>query len=383
MKKLHFIAVAGTGMGSAAGVFSQAGYEVRGSDEAVYPPMSDVLRELGIATMTPFSAENLAWRPDLAVVGNICRYNHTEVLAAQERGVPLTSFPALLGQEILAHRTALVVAGTHGKTTTSTMLAWLLREAGLEPGWLIGGVPRDLPSGFHLGRGGGPFVLEGDEYDTAFFDKNPKFVRYRPKAAIVTGVEFDHADIYDSLETVIEQFHRLASLVPPSGLLLLCADNTVCRKIAAARGNGLLYGLEGDPDCDYQAINITSLDEGGFSFGLAFHGKSIGEFTMGLTGSHNLRNMTGALALAHSLGASVESLQKSVASFRGVKRRQEVLGEVGGITVMDDFGHHPTAVALTLEGMQRKYQRIVAVFEPRSATSRRKVFQDAYVEAFS
>jgi UDP-N-acetylmuramate: L-alanyl-gamma-D-glutamyl-meso-diaminopimelate ligase len=379
MKKLHFIAIAGTGMGSAAGIFKEAGFSVKGSDQAIYPPMSTVLDNMNISLFSPFSDDNLNWEPDEVVVGNVCRKDHLEVLAAQKLNLPLTSFPQLLGREILSNRFPIIVAGTHGKTTTSTMLSFLLESAGKNPGWLIGGVPNNLKSGFSLGKGD-LFVLEGDEYDTAFFDKNPKFVRYRPAAALLTGVEFDHADIYPDLETIVQQFHRLSALVPPENPFLGSADNEICRNIANIRGSQL-YGLKEDEIADWLADDI-SYNTDTTTFTLFHRWKSYGQFTLKMSGEHNLRNITGALAMAITLGADPEILRAKLPEFSGIKKRQELIGITNQIEVIDDFGHHPTAVGLTIDGLRNKNpKRIIAVFEPRSATSRRKMFETPYVKA--
>ncbi|MBU1219251.1 UDP-N-acetylmuramate:L-alanyl-gamma-D-glutamyl-meso-diaminopimelate ligase [Myxococcota bacterium] len=377
--KLHFIGIAGTGMGNAAGLFARMGFEVRGSDEAVYPPMSDVLDHAGISVMTPYSAENLNWAPDLVVVGNICRKDHIEVLEAQRRGLPLTSFPALLGKTVLNSSNVTVVAGTHGKTTTSSMLAWIMHFAGVDPGYLIGGVPNDLPGSYEKGCGNG-FVIEGDEYDTAFFDKNPKFIHYRPKNVLLTGVEFDHADIYRDLDHVKEQFYRLRALCPPDGVFISAIENDFAADLARKTG-GVTYGIYGE-DAHFTGEVI---DENKSFRTVRFRKGStiIGDYLLKLTGLHNLRNSIGALGCAVSQELDPELCLKAVGEFNGVKRRQEIVGSVNNITIIDDFGHHPSAVKLTLEGLRKRFEgRIISVFEPRSATSRRKVFQKAYSEAF-
>ncbi len=380
-RSVHFIGIGGTGMAAAAGIALREGWEVRGSDGPLYPPMSDVLQRLEIPVYEGYSPENLSWNPDVVVVGNVCTKDHPEAVAAmQMKDTEVTSFPAFLEKYILSHRHPVVVAGTHGKTTTSTILAWLLRQAGMDPGYLIGGQPVDLEYGFATGSGD-LFVLEGDEYDTAFFDKNPKFIHYRPKALQLTSVEYDHADIYPDMDSLRRAFRRLVGLLPPSAPFLVAAESSEALRLAAARPHET-YGLEGE-GADWEARNVERSD-GVTSFTLYHGGAPVDRFKTRLIGDHNLRNVTGALAISMRLGAGVRALQKGLYSFRGVKRRQEVLVH-GPVTVIDDFGHHPTAIEHTIRAIRQAYSpaRLVAVFEPRSATSRRSVFQDAYARSLS
>jgi len=379
--KIHFIGIAGTGMGAVAGLLKAAGHDVRGSDEAVYPPMSDALARLEIPVLCPFAAENLAWGPDTVVVGNVCRRDHLEVLAAQAAGIPLTSFPAILGERVLPGRQPVVVAGTHGKTTTTTLLAHLLERCGRRPGWFIGGIPNDLPSACVTGEGA-PFVLEGDEYDTAFFDKGSKFLHYRPHAVLLTGVEFDHADIFADLAAVRAAFTTLVDLIPPDGVLLASADNAIAVDLARGRGQ-LTYGLAGE-GADYFAMARERTPEG-TSFTLHDRNGPLQDYFLPLVGEHNLRNATGALAMCLRLGVPAPELAAPLATFTGVRRRQEELGRGRGVVAVDDFGHHPTAIRVTLQALLQRYpgRRPVLVFEPRSATSRRAVFQREYAEVLS
>lgn len=368
-------------MGAVAGLLQAAGHEVRGSDEAVYPPMSDFLADMHIPVSCPFDAANLDWGPDEVVVGNICRRDHVEVLAARERNIPLTSFPAVLGERILPDRHPVVVAGTHGKTTTSSILATLLWRCGRDPGWFIGGIPNDLSSGCVPGSGK-YFVLEGDEYDTAFFDKGSKFFHYQPHGVILTGVEFDHADIFSDLAAVENAFEKFIDMIPEDGHLLACADNPFgCRQ--AARKKGETYGLAGE-NTDF-AASVIRMSQEGTSFTLDHRGEDLGEFFFPMPGIHNLRNAVGSLAMCIRLGLSPEELKTPLAMFGGVRRRQELLAEGRGMVVVDDFGHHPTAIRVTLEACRQKWpgRRMVAVFEPRSATSRRAVFQKEYADVLS
>ncbi len=379
--KIHFIGIAGTGMGAVAGLLKAAGHDVRGSDEAVYPPMSEALERAGIPVMCPFSEENLAWGPDTVVVGNVCRRDHREVTAASAAGIPLTSFPAILGERVLPGRRPVVVAGTHGKTTTTTLLATLLERCGLRPGWFIGGIPNDLPTACAPGEGD-PFVLEGDEYDTAFFDKGSKFLHYRPFAVLLTGVEFDHADIFPDLAAVTAAFTALVDLISPGGVLLASADNAIAAGLARERGQ-LTYGLAGE-NADYLA-ELREKSPAGTAFTLRDRGGPLGEFFVPLVGEHNLRNAVGALAMCLRLGVPADALAAPLAAFTGVRRRQEELGRGRGVVAVDDFGHHPTAIRVTLSGLLQRYpgRRPVLVFEPRSATSRRAVFQREYAEVLA
>jgi len=376
--KIHFIGIAGTGMGAIAGLLKAAGHDVRGSDEAVYPPMSDALARLEIPVMCPFSAENLAWGPDTVVVGNVCRRDHKEVLAATALGIGLTSFPEILGDRILPGRRPVVVAGTHGKTTTTTLLSYLLERCGLQPGWFIGGIPNDLPSACVTGEGA-PFVLEGDEYDTAFFDKGSKFLHYRPHAVLLTGVEFDHADIFADLDAVTAAFEGLVNLIPADGILLGSSDNDIAVRLARARGQQT-YGLAGE-DADWFAVT-SGKTERGTRFELHDRSGLVEIYFTPMVGDHNLRNTVGALAMCLRLGVPAGALAGPLAAFTGVRRRQEELGSGRGIVAVDDFGHHPTAIRVTLEALLQRYpgRRPVLVFEPRSATSRRAVFQKDYAQ---
>ena len=374
--KIHFIGIAGTGMGAIAGLLKAAGHDVRGSDEAVYPPMSDSLDQMQIPVMCPFAEANLSWGPDTVVVGNVCRRDHREVLAAQAAGIPLTSFPAILGERVLPGRRPVVVAGTHGKTTTTTLLSYLLERCGQKPGWFIGGIPNDLPSACVTGEGA-PFVLEGDEYDTAFFDKGSKFLHYRPYAVLLTGVEFDHADIFADLPAVTAAFENLINLIPDDGLLLSSADNDIAARLARERGQAT-YGLAGE-DADWFAV-IDQKTERGTAFELHHRDARVGAYFVPMVGDHNLRNTVGALVMCLRMGVSADALAGPLAAFTGVRRRQEELGSGRGIVAVDDFGHHPTAIRVTLEALLQRYpgRRPVLVFEPRSATSRRAVFQHEY-----
>ena len=382
--KVHLIGIAGTGMGSIAGLLRAAGHDVRGSDEHVYPPMSIQLAEQGIPVFEGFRPENLDWTPERVVVGNVCRRDHVEVLAAQERRIPLTSFPALLAEVFLEHRRSVVVAGTHGKTTTSSLLAHALTEAGRDPSFLIGGVPVNHRQSWRLG-GGEEFIIEGDEYDTAFFDKKSKFLHYRPQIVILTSVEFDHADIFADETAVKDAFREFVELIPAGGDLIVCAASPGALDVAkSARCRVTTYGRPGfAADWTFEVARRTL---GGRSeIRLAHQGTVAGTLETGLPGVYNLENLAGVVAAASRLGVPLASLARSSQRFLGVKRRQEFRGIAAGVTIVDDFAHHPTAIRETLAALKGRFGpgKLIAAFEPRSATSRRAVFQHDFVGALA
>jgi UDP-N-acetylmuramate: L-alanyl-gamma-D-glutamyl-meso-diaminopimelate ligase len=387
--KVHLIGIGGTGMGALAGLLKQAGHDVRGSDGPLYPPMSTQLAEAGVPVMTGFSPANLDWGPDCVVVVNVCSRDHVEVVAAGERGLPLESFPSLLAKLLLPGRRSLVVAGTHGKTTTASLLTWLLTVAGLRPSALVGGVPQNLGRGAVLGTGPA-IVLEGDEYDTAFFDKGSKFFHYQPIRAVVTSVEFDHADIFADLAAVKAAFIRFVQLVPADGDLIVHADDAgaveVARAAACAVTTYRVIGEADDPgSADYTARPSAKRGGGQTLFELFERGQSLGEWSTALVGGYNLGNILAAVAVARREGAEVEALRDGVRRFRGVKRRQELLGIAAGVRVVTDFAHHPTAVRVTVTAVRKHFpnNKLYVCFEPRSASSRRSVFQDGFAESFA
>jgi UDP-N-acetylmuramate: L-alanyl-gamma-D-glutamyl-meso-diaminopimelate ligase len=397
--KIHFIGIGGTGMGALAGLLKAAGHDVRGSDGPLYPPMSTQLARAEISVFEGYAAANLEWAPDCVVVGNICRSDHPEVVAAQAAGIRLESFPSMLASSLLDTRRSLVVAGTHGKTTTSSVLTWMLRVAGRDPSWMIGGVPQNLGRGFHLGDGE-LIVLEGDEYNTAFFDKRSKFLHYRPQRAIITSVEYDHADIFDSYEQVRDAFMEFVRLIPPSGLLVVDAGNPGAMEVAAAAACEVAtyraFGRNEKPQPDSATYCVKLTSRAGLrrtEFELWERGESLGRFSTLLLGAYNLGNIAAAFAVARAEGCEVEQLGASAGTgglaeairlFRGVKRRQELLGMVAGVRVIQDFAHHPTAVELTLQATRRRYRdhALHVCFEPRSSSSRRDVFFEGYTRAF-
>ena len=379
---IHLIAICGTGMGSLAVLLKTLGHRVTGSDQHIYPPMSTQLRDWDIPLVEGFKAIHLQPRPDLVVVGNAVSRGNPEAEAAQRTGVPVMSFPQALAQFLIGDRHAVVVAGTHGKSTTTALIAWLLDHAGCDPGFFVGAVTRNFTTPVRLGAGA-HVVVEGDEYDSAYFDKGPKFLHYRPRTAVLTALEFDHADIYRDLAHVRSAFARFVGLLPAEGCLMACADDPGVRSLCAEEtiaGGVQTYGLAAG--ADWQATE-WAVGDGGTVMEVHHGGKRFGRFVTRLFGRHNVGNALAAIAVAHRLGVPQARIASGLASFAGLKRRCEVRGEVGGVTVIDDFAHHPTAVGVTLEGLRQAYPgaRLWAVFEPRTATTRRKVFQEAYVDA--
>jgi UDP-N-acetylmuramate: L-alanyl-gamma-D-glutamyl-meso-diaminopimelate ligase len=383
VRRIHLVGVAGTGMGSFAGMLKTAGYEVTGSDDNVYPPMSDMLREWGIETMTPYATENLdRARPDLVIIGNVIRRVNPEATAVRERRIPQASFPAALGSLVLAQKHSVVVAGTHGKTTTSALMAHVLVAAGRDPSFLVGGVTVNYHGNFRLGQGD-HVVVEGDEYDTAYFDKGPKFLHYRARTAMLTSVEFDHADIYRDMAHYESAFETFAATIPADGFLTVAASYPNAVEIArrSARCRVTTYAATGE--ADYLAEGVRFGPEGA-RFTIREPGGSSGELLLPMSGHHNVENAVGVYACARALGLTADEVRDGFASFEGVKRRQEIRGEPGGVMVIDDFAHHPTAVRETIHAIRLRWpdRRLWAVFEPRSNTSRRNIHQQEYAESF-
>ncbi len=377
---VHLIGIGGTGMAALAGLLHESGCRVTGSDGSLYPPTSVWLRELGVAVFEGFDPAQLEPAPDLVVVGNAVRRGNPELEAVLDRDLPYTSMARLLAERFMAGRHRIVVAGTHGKTTTTAMLALILVQGGLDPGFLIGGVPRDLPRPYRLGTG--PFVVEGDEYDTAFFDKGPKFMHYRPRTAVLGTVEFDHADIFRDVEHVRLVFRQFVRLLPQSGLLVRHEDCPTTREVSAealcaVEGFGLERGL----------WRAAGLREGaaGVGFSIRRGEDHWGAVALRVPGVYNVRNALAASAVAASLEIPARAVTGALASFTGVRRRLEIRGEADGVTVVDDFAHHPTAVRETLRAVRARFpgRRVWAVLEPRSWSMRRRVFQEALVDALA
>jgi UDP-N-acetylmuramate: L-alanyl-gamma-D-glutamyl-meso-diaminopimelate ligase len=379
--RIHLSAICGTAMASMAGLLKERGHEITGSDQDVYPPMSTQLQARGIAVRTPYAEDNVPEDADLVVIGNALSRGNPEVEVVLDRRQRYTSMPALLAEEFLRGRTSLVVAGTHGKTTTTSLLAFILDLAGQEPSFLVGGAPVDFGRSYRIGRGSA-FVVEGDEYDCAFFDKRPKFLHYLPEVAVIGNVEFDHADIYDDLAEVQTAFRRLVGLVPRRGLVVAGAESPALRKILpGAPCRVETFAVEAA--ADWRASDVRPMGEG-TSFQLERRGARLGEFELALVGEHNVRNALAAMAAAAAVGVPPEAAREALATFRGVKRRLEVRQTVRGVTVYDDFAHHPSAVRETLQAIRSRAgaARIVAVFEPRSYTSRTRAFQAEFAQAF-
>ena len=377
---IHLIGICGTAMASLAGLLQLKGHRISGSDNAAYPPMSDLLRSLGIPILEPYAEANLDPAPDMVVIGNALSRGNAEIEYVLDKRIPFTSMAALLHEEFLPGRESLVVAGTHGKTTTTSMLAWIYQVASrkdpaLEPSFLIGGVAENFGTSFHL-RPTRTFILEGDEYDTAFFDKGPKFLHYFPDALILTHVEFDHADIYADLDAVKVAFKRLVNLVPRRGRIVAYdGSDNVTECVARAFCKVERYGFTAE--AEWQLRNLRHED--GRTRWELWHGGSLwAELEMQLAGEHNALNASAAAALASGQGVAKEAIVEALASFKSVKRRLEVRAEIGGITVIDDFAHHPTAIRETLRALRSVYpqSRLWAVLEPRSNTLRRKVLEE-------
>jgi UDP-N-acetylmuramate: L-alanyl-gamma-D-glutamyl-meso-diaminopimelate ligase len=387
-KHIHLIGVCGTAMASLAGMLRSQGHRVTGSDMAAYPPMSDQLREMGIAILEPYSAANLEPRPDLVVVGNAISRGNAELERVLDERIPMTSMAALIHDEFLLDRERLVVCGTHGKTTTTSMLAWIYEvaathDAEWKPSFLIGGVAENFGTSFHVQQGTRPFLLEGDEYDTAFFDKGPKFLHYFPDAAILTHVEFDHADIYADLAAVKTAFKRMVNLIPERGRLVAFdgAEN-VTECCAKAFCKVERYGFAAS-----SMWRATDMQHEGSatSWTLLREGIEFAQLTLPMAGEHNAMNATAAAALAAGQGVPVAAIVEALATFKSVKRRLEVRAEVAGVTVIDDFAHHPTAIRETLRALRAAYKgrKLWAILEPRSNTLRRNVFEKELIESLA
>jgi UDP-N-acetylmuramate: L-alanyl-gamma-D-glutamyl-meso-diaminopimelate ligase len=383
VRHVHFIAVCGTGMGTLACTLAARGLRVTGSDVAAYPPMSDQLAAAGIQVQMGWKPEHVvAPRPDLVVIGNAVRRDNPEARAAIDGGLPYLSFPDSVAHFCLRERHSVVVAGTHGKTTSTSLIGWILTHAGLDPGLLVGGVARNFNGSFRLGDGP-HFVIEGDEYDTAFFDKTPKFLHYQARTVLFTSCEFDHADIYASLEQIQAAFRKLVESVPADGRIVAATDAETVRAVlervaAPVEGYGFREGAK------WRATDI-SFDARGTVF-TAWRGRDrLVRVSVPLHGRHNVENCLGALAVCVGLGVAPEAVAAALAEFKGVKRRQEVRGSAGGVTVIDDFAHHPTAVRETIAAVRAAYPgaRVVAIFEPRTNTSRRRFFERDYVDALA
>jgi UDP-N-acetylmuramate: L-alanyl-gamma-D-glutamyl-meso-diaminopimelate ligase len=406
LMKIHVVAVAGTGMGALAGLLAELGHDVSGSDVAFDPPIGPALLEWGVKTVSGFAPAHLSPRPDLVVIGNVCRPTNVEARAAIDGGLEYTHIAGALDRFVLQGASPLVVAGTHGKTTTTSLAAWLLDSTGYQPGFLIGGLPKNFARSFRAPRREAerrlptgdkpqrrpPFVLEGDEYDTAFFEKTAKFLHYRAEVVILTSIEHDHIDLYATLDQYLEAFRQLLSRLPENGLLVANAADPLVRRVVddALRDDARVawYALEGDDTGGkpphWLGAPATFATEG-TTFDLFAGGVLAGRYVSPLPGHHNLRNAVAALgACAQGYGAKLKDLGSALARFAGVRRRQDLIGTPRGIAVYDDFAHHPTAVRETLRALRQKHPtgKLIAVFEPRSATACRNLHQSEYVECW-
>ena len=385
-KHVHVIGIGGSAMAPLAGMLREHGFRVTGSDSGVYPPASTFLESLGIEFNHTFTAENLRPAPDLAVIGNIIARGNPELEEVLDCKIPYRSMPEILEEVFLPGRHSIVVSGTHGKTTTTAMLAWMFHTAGKRPNFLVGGVAENFGKSYGLG-GGEEFILEGDEYETAFWDRGPKFFHYHPDDLIVTSLEYDHADIYPDFETYQLAFRRLVNLVPRHGRVVIwgdTADSGPALRRAAEKAFCPVetYGFREGNDWIASGFRI---DGDNMQFRVAQRGKLFGEFSMAATGRHNALNAMAAMIVAQGRGIAAETIAGALATFRSVKRRMDVKGEIGGVLVVDDFAHHPTAVKATIEAARGRWpgRRLWAILEPRSNSMRRKVFQEALPKALA
>ncbi len=381
IKNIYLVAICGAGMAALAGLLRGAGHRVSGSDANTYPPMSVLLKNAGIPVLPGYRKENITDDIDLVIVGNAVSKTNEEVQAVLEAGLDYMSFPEALARFFLDGRKSLVVTGTHGKTTTAALLSWVLHVAGREPGFMVGGWLKNF-DGNHRLPGGNYFVTEGDEYDSAFFDKVPKFLHYRPDASILTSVEFDHADIFGNLGAIKNAFRKYVNLIPPQGVILAKhADANVRDVLTDAVCKIETYGyLDG---ADWR-IGDYRFEDGHCFFSLRRHGEKKGDFQLAMIGQHNVENAAAVAALCLGLGLTAKEINSAFQSFQGIKRRQEVVGIKKGVTVLDDFAHHPTAIRSTVAAVKEAYsgRKVWVVFEPRSATSQRKVFEQDFPDSF-
>jgi UDP-N-acetylmuramate: L-alanyl-gamma-D-glutamyl-meso-diaminopimelate ligase len=382
VRRIHLIGICGAGMASLAAMLKDRGYSISGSDEHAYPPMSDFLAEKGIYAAQGYAVGNLQPEPDLVVVGNALSRGNPEIEYVLNFRVPYTSFPEALKEFFLRGKTSIVVTGTHGKTTTASMISWGLHSSGCDPGFFIGGIAENFRSGYALGSGP-HFVVEGDEYDSAFFDKGPKFMHYSPWAAVIGNIEFDHADIYPDLDAIRLQFLRFVNLIPERGFLVVGAESGVAlevsRKIFCRKET---FGL--DPENDWGTRNIEFVD-GRMSFDVLYRKKLFRRMRLEVLGAFNIRNVLAATAMLHYLGVTEDEIREAMETFRGVRRRLQFRAEVRGIRIFEDFAHHPTAVRQTLCAVREAFRpaRLWVLYEARSATSRRSVFQQQISEALA
>ncbi|HUL73211.1 MAG TPA: UDP-N-acetylmuramate:L-alanyl-gamma-D-glutamyl-meso-diaminopimelate ligase [Vicinamibacterales bacterium] len=380
-RRVHFIGIGGTAMATLAAMLKKRGDDVQGSDHGVYPPMSDFLAREQIRVLDGYRADHITADLDTVIVGNAISRGNPELEEVLDRKIRYTSLPEAIRDEFLWGARSIVITGTHGKTTTTALVAWLLTAGGLDPSLLVGGIASNFDASYRLG-GGRDFVIEGDEYDSAFFDKTAKFLKYLPDIVVVGNLEYDHADVYADMESLRVAFRRLLALVPRNGLVVLGADSPEAARLAgSARSRVETFGLT--TDADWRAAEITRAG-GQTTFEVSHKGELLGHFEVPLYGAHNVRNALAALAVGQAVGLSPDTMRPALAEFKGVRRRLEIKGVARGVTVYDDFAHHPTAILETLGAVRAAHpdQRVWAVFEPRSATSCRRVFQGDFAKAF-
>ncbi len=382
VRRVYLIGICGTAMASLAGMLQERGYEVTGSDEHVYPPMSTYLESLRIPVLEGYTKEHLeTFRPDVVVIGNAAARTQPEAAATVEMDLPYTSMPEAIYNLFIKGKHSIVITGTHGKTTTTSLMAWVLEAAGRDPSMVVGGIPLNFNQNFKLGHGR-DFVIEGDEYNTAFFDKGPKFLHYGANTLVVNNIEFDHADIYPDLDSIVEAFRKAVEQVAPDDTIVANGDDPKVASLrASARAKWITFGLGTKNDTYATDIELA---EDGSSFTAWDGGKKWFRFRTTLSGRHNVVNALAVAAVGRLRGLSADEIQRGLETFRGIKRRMEVRGVERGVTVIDDFAHHPTAIATTLNGARKRYpgRRIWALFEPRSISAGRKEFESGYIDAF-
>ncbi len=379
---IHLMGICGVGMSSLAGMLQEKGYTITGSDHNIYPPISTFLESLPIAVKKGYSPSNLHPTPDLVIVGNVITRNNPESEELLKLDIPYLSMPQALKKFAMEGKKSIVIAGTHGKTTVSALTAWILEVAGLNPSFMIGGIAKNFNRNFKLSNGS-YFVIEGDEYDTAFFDKGPKFLHYNPYLAVITSIEFDHADIYNGIEEIKNSFARFIEIVPKQGTLCVNSDDPlVADVIKGAQCPILSFAIRSDADL---TVGDVTLEDGKTRFTIFKKNMEFARVTTDLFGNYNISNILAATALSSLIGIPHETIVRAIGTFKGVKRRLEVLGKYKDVIVLDDFAHHPTAVSETIKAVKSHYRnrRLVAVFEPRSNSSRRNIFQNAYADSFT
>ncbi len=380
VKKIHLIAICGTGMGALACMFKDMGFEVTGSDKSIYPPMSTFIENKGIKIFDGFNEKNISPETDLVVVGNAVRKDNVEVLTTNKMGLNFCSMPQAVNRFIAGGKKALLITGTHGKTTTSSILAWVLYKGKLDPSFIIGGILNNFNSNYRYGRGG-YVVIEGDEYDTAFFDKGAKFFHYKPLMTVLTSVEFDHADIFTDINHVNKTFDSLIFRLPEKSSLFACSEDNNVRQIIKEKTNCRIFTYGANA---FWSLGSVAIKPPWTKFDVLKSGKYFGTFKTKLMGRHNLLNILSVVAVANDLSIDKEIIGTALETFKGIKRRQEVRGIIDGVTIMDDFAHHPTAVRETVRAVKPYFPegRVIAVFEPRTNSSMRKIFQNIYPLSF-